>query len=82
MWMDSGNSRKAAFESYGNLFGIDNSKFDTGNRHLLNSVQFENNLEAFVFSSRFANENYYSNLDEKIISILGIIESELEHRQK
>lgn len=82
MWMEFGNSRKAVFESYNSLFGIDNSKFEIGNRHLLNSVQFENNLEAFVFSSRFANENYYSNLEEKINLILKIIELELEQSEK
>jgi hypothetical protein len=78
LWMKHGNSRRAVFESYDSLFGVDDSRFPVGNKHLLNSVQFENNLEAFLYSSRFANKNYYSNLEEKIISILEIINAEIE----
>ena len=76
--MESGNSRQLVIDSYGNLFGLTNSKFKNVNRHLLNSEKFENCMTAFLISSRFANQNYYSDLEEKIKAILLIIETEIK----
>lgn len=38
MWMEFGNLRKVVFESYNSFFGIDNLKFEIGNRYLFNLV--------------------------------------------
>jgi hypothetical protein len=76
--LESGNSRQLVIDSRGNLFGLTNSKFKNVNRHLLNSVKFENAMTVFLISSRITNQNYYSDLEEKIKAILLIIETEIK----
>lgn len=78
MWDSVGNFRQTVHQNYGNSLNIGTSKFDNDNLKLLQDRTFENNLTAFVFSSRFANKNYYSNLEEKIEDILKIINTEIK----
>jgi uncharacterized protein DUF6090 len=76
--MAKGNSRRAFYDTYGEMFEIAQSKFEKGNLDLLNSVEFENQLFVFLATSRFSNEGYYPSLKEEIDKILQLIEDELE----
>lgn len=73
-----GNSRKAFFNAYGEMFDIKKSRFEEGNLDLLKSVEFENLLFVFLVTSRFSNEGYYSSLKEEIEKILQLIEADLD----
>jgi hypothetical protein len=72
-------SRNRTFEdSYGDIFDLKKSKFKNGNRHLLNSEKFENYLTGFLFAFHFANQNYYSDLEEIIAATLLNIDAEIK----
>lgn len=73
-----GNSRKAFYDAYGEMFHITQSRFEVSNLDLLKSVEFENQLFVFLATSRFSNESYYPNLKEEIDKILQLIEDEID----
>lgn len=76
--LEYGNTRQSFNDTHVDIPGITPSKFKTGNLPLLQSQEFENNLFAFIGTSRFANDNYYSNLEEIINKMLEIIDSEIK----
>ena len=73
-----GNSRKAFYDTHGEMFDITQSRFEGSNLDLLKSVEFENLLFLFLVTSRFSNESYYPNLKEEIDKILQLIEDDLD----
>jgi len=73
-----GNSRKAFYDTYGEVFDIKQSKFEKGNLDLLNSEEFDNQLFLFLVTSRYSNLEYYPNLKEEIEKILQLIEGDLD----
>jgi hypothetical protein len=78
IFITHGNSRKAFVNTYGNLFGIEDSKFEFGNLQLLKSEEFDNNLVGFIATAKFMNNNYYSPLGNEIRNTLKIIDQQLK----
>lgn len=69
--------RKMVFESYGENYGVKNSKFLDSNLHLLQSKQFNNYIAEFIYTAGFLQDNYYTHLEEQIENIINVIDSQI-----
>lgn len=72
------NLRQVFVESFGEVMGITASKFDEGFLHLLQSMEFDNNLTAFAVTAQHLNNNYYTHLASEAKQILRLIGEEIK----
>ena len=77
MLNDKGNTRRAYERLDSEMFGLTPSKFENNNLLFLKSERFDNYLVAFYHTAKFLNDNYYPMLENKIKSVLSLIEDEL-----
>ena len=74
---DHGNVRQLFHTTMNDRFELAPSGFTSENRDLLGSRVFENRTMAFLATSRFTNDHYYSMVEKKIDVILELIERSL-----
>jgi hypothetical protein len=77
MLNDEGNTRRATERLDSETFGLTPSKFESTNLRFLKSERFDNYLVVFYVTAKILNDDYYPRLENKIKSILALIEDEL-----
>lgn len=73
-----GNTRNLFVHLDSTVLQTNESKFKSSNLTLLQNQEFENNVAAYVATTKFANQYYYPNVQEKIDVILELIDEEIE----
>jgi len=74
---DQVSIRKMAFDTYGELFGLEKGRFLESNLHLLTSMQLDGRIAGFIYCSGHLGSRY-ERLKKQIQGIITIIDTQIE----